>query len=160
MKKARRPPEEPPSLLAFIEANRDEERYATRRKDAEDAIARLYREQAGLIVADQAAPAEIATANAAVFEIAAEVAAIEEQLSADMEANPGCQFPEQRTALAHARGRLVEARSYLDHLTRQAAERTRRLSQITPDIEAWDDRRHAAGQALLQSRKKRGAVSP
>lgn len=149
-----------PPLLAYIEANKDEERHTDRRKDAEQVIARLYAEQTELIMADQAAPAEIGAVNTAVFEIAAEVAAIEERLAADMEANSGHQFPGQRAALADARSRLVDARSRLDRLTRDAAQRAQRLSEITPDIEAWDDRRHAAGQALRCSRKKRGAVSP
>jgi hypothetical protein len=148
-----------PPLLAFIEANRDEERHAARRKDAEEAIARLYAEQADLLAADQAAPAEIGAANVAVIEAAAEVADIEEKWTAAMEADPGGSRREFRQVLADARSRLVDSRSVLDQLTRQAAERARRLSQITPDIESWDDRRHQAGLALLNSRRKRGAVS-
>lgn len=160
---ARRPRKSPPPspaqlpLLDYINSSAAEEKHAQRRTDAEAAIARLYREQAELIAADRVAPAEISAANAIVMEIAAEVTEIEEQLHQVMEA--GGQAVELRQALAEGRSRMVDARSHLDRLIRTAADRSQRLSQITPDIESWDERRHQAGQALVILRKCRQKTS-
>jgi len=154
MKKRTQPQPDPlPPLLAYIESAGEETRLLGRRKDAESAIARLYDEQAGLIEADKTAPAEIIAANTAVMEIADRVAEIEAELCPEM--NGGGQGMDLREVLASARGQLVEARSALDHLVRASADRACRLSEMTTDIEAWDDRRLAVGQQLVALRRRK-----
>lgn len=147
---ARRASAPTPPLLAYIESSQVEQRHASRRKDAEAAIGRLYREQAELIAANHAAPAEIAAANAEVVQIAGEVAEIEAAVAEEMEA--GGRVQHRRQSLADARSRLVETRSNLDQLTRFAAERARRLTAIAADIESWENRRETAALALMAIR--------
>lgn len=111
--------------------------HDARRRDAAAAIARLTAEREQLQQAQAEAPAAVTAAAAEVERIADQVVAIEDELAALMQREPGTFFAEQRGRLAVARGQLVDARSVLDRLVCTAAGYGRRIADIETDIAGW-----------------------
>jgi chromosome segregation protein len=127
-----------------------------RRQDATDALKRLAAERAQIEEMMSGSAEDIKAASAAVMEIADQVVEIEERFRTNMEGQPAAAFTELRTALADARSRLVEARSHLDRLTRQAAECARRLTAIPQDMEGWRRRHAQATSEILADMSQQG----
>ena len=63
-----------------------------------------------------------------------------------------------RAALAEKRSALVEARSGLDRLAREAAERLRRLETLAADIASWEKRTEAARAHMAELEERREAL--
>ncbi len=142
-----------PPLLAYIEVAGSADAVAAKRAEAETMINRLYEQQADLITADRLAPDTIQGANTTVVGIAAEIADLADQLAAGA-THAASTHADLRRRHTDACTRLAEARAHLDTLTREAADRARRLNDIAADIESWEARREKHGRDLVNARKR------
>jgi chromosome segregation protein len=137
---------------------------AVRRAEAETAKARdAHAKLAQRWAAHESRVAALAEQQAAV---AADLAAAEAELAEARAAVAA--FPEQadgrdrvnglRAELAEKRSALVEARSGLDRLVREAAERKRRQEALLTDADSWRRRAEAARAHVAELEERREAV--
>ncbi|MGE5502794.1 MAG: chromosome segregation protein SMC [Actinomycetota bacterium] len=111
----------------------------------ETRVAALAEQQAGVAADLEAAEGELAEARAA-------VAAFPEQADGRDRVNA------LRAELAERRSSLVEARSTLDRLVREAAERKRRQEALLSDAESWRRRAEAARAHVAELEERRETV--
>jgi chromosome segregation protein len=123
---------------------------------ARDALAKLSQRYAAFESRLMAATTQEETVQADLAQAEADLAHAKAQLAAFPESNDGKdKVATLRAALAEARSKLVEARSEQDRLTREGAERRRRLDALTNDMKSWASRTQSAKAHMEELEERR-----